>query len=41
MSRDEYPVWWRDESLRPMMVACLTLSAAVGVFGVSFGVASV
>lgn len=34
-------MWWRDESLRPMMVACLTLSAAVGVFGVSFGVASV
>lgn len=41
MSRDEHPVWWRDESLRPMMMACLTLSAAVGVFGVSFGVASV
>ena len=33
--------WWRDESLRPMIVACLTLSAAVGVFGVSFGVGSV
>jgi 4-azaleucine resistance transporter AzlC len=41
MSRVEHPVWWRDQSLRPMMVACLTLSAAVGVFGVSFGVASV
>lgn len=33
--------WWRDQSLRPMIVACLTLSAAVGVFGVSFGVGSV
>jgi 4-azaleucine resistance transporter AzlC len=33
--------WWRDPSLRPMIVACLTLSAAVGVFGVSFGVGSV
>lgn len=33
--------WWRDESLRPMIVASLTLSAAVGVFGVSFGVGSV
>jgi 4-azaleucine resistance transporter AzlC len=33
--------WWRDKSLRPMIVACLTLSAAVGVFGVSFGVGSV
>jgi 4-azaleucine resistance transporter AzlC len=35
------PHWWSDESLRPMVVACLTLSAAVGVFGVSFGVGSV
>lgn len=33
--------WWRDPSLRPMVVACLTLSGAVGVFGVSFGVGSV
>lgn len=33
--------WWRDPALRPMIVACLTLSAAVGVFGVSFGVGSV
>lgn len=33
--------WWRDESLRPMIVACLTLSGAVGVFGMSFGVGSV
>lgn len=40
--RGEVPErWWRDESLRPMIVACLTLSAAVGVFGVSFGVGSV
>lgn len=33
--------WWRDPTLRPMIVASLTLSAAVGVFGVSFGVGSV
>lgn len=33
--------WWRDPSLRPMIVACTTLSMAVGVFGVSFGVGSV
>jgi len=33
--------WWRDPTLRPAIVACLTLSAAVGVFGVSFGVGSV
>jgi len=33
--------WWRDPALRPMVVACLTLSGAVGVFGVSFGVGSV
>lgn len=33
--------WWRDPSMRPMVVACLTLSGAVGVFGVSFGVGSV
>lgn len=33
--------WWRDRSLRPMIVACLTLSGAVGVFGFSFGVSSV
>ena len=34
-------MWWRDPALRPMLVACLTLSAAVGVFGMSFGVGSV
>ncbi|MDA2971912.1 MAG: AzlC family ABC transporter permease [Actinomycetota bacterium] len=33
--------WWNDQSLRPMIVACTTLSMAVGVFGVSFGVGSV
>ena len=33
--------WWKDASLRPAIVACLTLSAAVGVFGFSFGVGSV
>jgi len=33
--------WWRDGGFRPALVACLTLSAAVGVFGVSFGVGSV
>lgn len=33
--------WWRDPELRPGLVASLTLSAAVGVFAVSFGVASV
>lgn len=33
--------WWRDPSYRPMLVACTTLSVAVGVFGVSFGVGSV
>ena len=33
--------WWRDPDLRPMITACLTLSAAVGVFAFSFGVGSV
>jgi 4-azaleucine resistance transporter AzlC len=33
--------WWRDPHVRPMIVACFTLSAAVGVFGMSFGVTSV
>ncbi|MEY4360872.1 MAG: hypothetical protein RL391_178 [Actinomycetota bacterium] len=33
--------WWRDTEIRPMILACLTLSAAVGVFGFSFGVGSV
>lgn len=33
--------WWCDPDLRPGIVASLTLSAAVGVFAVSFGVASV
>ena len=36
-----YLPWWKDASLRPAIVACLTLSAAVGVFGFSFGVGSV
>lgn len=31
----------RDPALRPLLGACLTLSVAVGVFGVSFGVGSV
>lgn len=30
-----------DDSVRPILAACLTLSMAVGVFGVSFGVGSV
>lgn len=41
MSEQSFEAWWRDASLRSMIVACLTLSAAVGVFGLSFGVASV
>jgi 4-azaleucine resistance transporter AzlC len=31
----------RDPALRPLLGACLTLSVAVGVFGVSFGVGAV
>lgn len=31
----------RDPALRPVLGACLTLSLAVGVFGVSFGVGAV
>lgn len=37
----DHVTWWRDPDLRPMILACLTLSAAVGVFGFSFGVGSV
>jgi 4-azaleucine resistance transporter AzlC len=32
---------WRDPELRPVVSAAVTLSVAVGVFGVSFGVGSV
>ncbi|MFN6122336.1 MAG: AzlC family ABC transporter permease [Actinomycetes bacterium] len=32
---------WRDPDLRPVVVASLTLSLAVGAFGVSFGVGAV
>ena len=32
---------WRDERLRPVIAACVTLGFAVGVFAVSFGVTSV
>ena len=32
---------WRDERLRPVFAACVTLGFAVGVFAVSFGVTSV
>lgn len=32
---------WRDERLRQVAAACLTLGVAVGVFGISFGVVSV
>lgn len=32
---------WRDERLRPVLAACVTLGFAVGVFAVSFGVTSV
>lgn len=32
---------WRDERLRAVGAACITLGFAVGVFGVSFGVSSV
>ena len=32
---------WRDPSLRPVVAASLTLSLAIGVFGVSFGVGAV
>ncbi|MDP2291123.1 MAG: AzlC family ABC transporter permease [Actinomycetota bacterium] len=33
--------WWRDEQLRAVVAACVTLGFAVGVFAVSFGVTSV
>lgn len=39
-SRLDVP-WWRDPDLRPGLVASLTLSAAVGVFALPFGVAAV
>lgn len=32
---------WRDERLRPVIAACVTLGFAVGVFAISFGVSSV
>lgn len=32
---------WRDPELRPVVLACVTLGAAVGVFAVSFGVGAV
>lgn len=32
---------WRDERLRPVLAACVTLGVAVGVFAISFGVTSV
>ena len=32
---------WRDERLRPVLAACVTLGLAVGVFAISFGVTSV
>jgi 4-azaleucine resistance transporter AzlC len=32
---------WRDERLRPVFAACVTLGFAVGVFAISFGVSSV
>ncbi|MDO8363768.1 MAG: AzlC family ABC transporter permease [Actinomycetota bacterium] len=32
---------WRDEQLRAVMAACVTLGFAVGVFAISFGVSSV
>ena len=32
---------WRDPELRPVVVASITLGAAVGVFAVSFGVGAV
>lgn len=32
---------WRDERLRPVFAACITLGFAVGVFAISFGVSSV
>ena len=32
---------WRDPALRPVVTASLTLSLAIGVFGVSFGVGAV
>ena len=32
---------WRDERLRAVFAACVTLGVAVGVFAVSFGVSSV
>lgn len=32
---------WRDERLRSVFAACVTLGVAVGVFAVSFGVSSV
>lgn len=32
---------WRDERLRPVLAACVTLGFAVGVFAISFGVTSV
>ena len=31
---------WRDERLRAVFAACVTLGFAVGVFAVSFGVSS-
>lgn len=35
------PLVWRDPALRPVVVASITLGAAVGVFAVSFGVGAV
>ena len=32
---------WRDERMRQVLSACVTLGVAVGVFGVSFGVSAV
>ena len=32
---------WRDEETRPVVAASLTLGIAIGVFGISFGVAAV
>jgi 4-azaleucine resistance transporter AzlC len=33
--------WWHDPALRPVVAASITLGAAVGVFGVAFGVGAV
>lgn len=33
--------WWRDDRLRAVGAACVTLGFAVGVYGIAFGVSSV